>query len=714
MIYKGKAIQVVKLESGIAKLTMDLPDSAVNVFNRLMLADLKAAVAAIAASDALALVIVSAKGSFVAGADITEFTEYFRLPEQELLQWAAETNSIFNELEDLPIPTVCAINGLALGGGLELCLATDFRVASEKAVLGFPEVKLGICPGFGGTVRAPRLIGLRHAVDWVITGKNIKAAQALEVGAVDAVVAHELLLDAALDMLSQCLEGNLNYLEARTPKLTPLAIPAAEVEATVEELSNAALAESKQHYPSPVVATHAMCEAIPADRAEALQLENQAFVELAKSSVAGNLVQLFLNEQFLKRQTKKMLANSKPVKRAAVIGAGIMGGGIAYQSAVTGTPIVMKDIAQQGLDLGTGEAQKQLKKQLAKGRISEKKMLEVMSAIVPTLDYELFAEADLVVEAVIENTGIKQNVLAEVETRLRDDAVLTSNTSTISISLLAKSLQRPQNFCGMHFFNPVPLMPLVEVIRGENSSEQTLATTMAFGQSLGKTPILVNDCPGFLVNRILFPYFGAFSQLVYDGADFREIDRVMEAFGWPMGPAYLLDVVGIDTAAHAQNVMAEGIPQRMRYEFKTAIDLMHENGCYGQKTGSGFYKYEVDKSGRVQKIFDESILMQLQSIQKAQKQFSDQEIIDRMMLALCLETVRCLEDNIIGTAIEADMGLILGLGFPRFRGGALRYIDSVGSRAFCEMADRYAELGPLYLPTAGLRKMAETDQKFYS
>ncbi len=714
MIYKGKAIEVVKLESGIARMTLNLPDSAVNVFNRLMLADLSAAIAAVAASDVKALLIASGKSSFVVGADITEFTEYFRQPEAELMQWCIETNAIFNALEDLPIPTICAINGMALGGGLELCLATDLRIASEVAVLGFPEVKLGICPGFGGTVRAPRLIGLANAVTWIITGKQVKAAQALSEGAVDAVVAADVLIEAAEDMLAQCLDGSIDYMDARARKLAPMEIAAADVDATVTDVKAAAYKESKVHYPSPIIATDAMCAAIDADRAAALTLEHRAFVQLAQSPVAGNLVQLFLSEQFLKRQAKKMLANAKPVNRAAVIGAGIMGGGIAYQSSVTGTPIVIKDIAQQGLDLGTGEAQKQLQKLVAKGRMNAKKMQEVLSAIVPTLDYSLFKDADLVVEAVVENTGVKQKVLAEAETKLRNDAILTSNTSTISISLLAKSLQRPENFCGMHFFNPVPLMPLVEVIRGEKSGEQALATTMAYAQRMGKTPILVNDCPGFLVNRILFPYFGAFAQLVYDGADFRDIDRVMEAFGWPMGPAYLLDVVGIDTAAHAQKVMAEGFPQRMQYEFANVIDMLHEKGCYGQKTGSGFYRYETDASGRAQKIFDASILTDIALLQSTQKQIPDLVIVERMMLALCMESVRCLEDKIIGTAIEADMGLILGLGFPRFRGGALRFIDSMGTRAFCEMADKYVELGPLYHPTAGLRKMAESDQKFYS
>jgi 3-hydroxyacyl-CoA dehydrogenase/enoyl-CoA hydratase/3-hydroxybutyryl-CoA epimerase/enoyl-CoA isomerase len=291
--------------------------------------------------------------------------------------------------------------------------------------------------------------------------------------------------------------------------------------------------------------------------------------------------------------------------------------------------------------------------------------------------------------------------------------VLTSNTSTISISLLAQALKRPENFCGMHFFNPVPLMPLVEVIRGGKTSDHAVAQTVSYAVSLGKSPIVVNDCPGFLVNRILFPYFGAFCQLLRDGADFRVMDKVMETFGWPMGPAYLLDVVGIDTASHCMAVMAEGFPERMQYDFTTAIDHLYEAGSYGQKNGQGFYRYEKSVGGRPTKIFDENILATLKPLQLDQQDLSEQAICERMMVALCLEAVRCLEDGIVSSAAEVDMGLLMGLGYPRFRGGALRYIDNLGVDAFCKMADQYAYLGALYHPTSALRDMAARGKTFY-
>jgi len=713
MIYQGKAISVEQLASGIARLCFDLPQSPVNVFNRLMLDELREAISAVAASEARGLLCCSAKQTFLVGADIKEFTGYFKQSEAELLEWCERTNAVFNAVEDLSVPSVTAINGMALGGGLEMCLATDFRVAGESAVLGFPEVNLGICPGFGGTVRAPRLMDADTAIDWVRTGKPVKAHQALSDGAVDAVVSDDMLEEAALEMLEQAINGELDVADRRAQKTGALPLTAGEIKKTFTEGLARAKKDAGDNYPAAATAVEAMWKSADNIRAVALMYEHQAFVTLARGTVAGNLVQLFLNEQFLKGRAKKQAASAQPVKQAAVMGAGIMGGGIAYQSALRGTPIIMKDIAQAGLDLGLGEAQKLLAKQVERGRMQQSKADKVLADITPALDYSGFDQVDIIVEAVVENPKVKKLVLAEVEQLVPATTVLTSNTSTISISLLAQALTRPENFCGMHFFNPVPLMPLVEVICGEKTGDQAVAQTVAYALSLGKSPIVVNDCPGFLVNRILFPYFGAFCQLLRDGADFRVIDKVMETFGWPMGPAYLLDVVGIDTASHCMAVMAEGFPDRMQYDFTTAIDHLYEAGSYGQKNGKGFYRYEQNAGGRPVKVFDESILETLKPLQLDQQEISEQAICERMMVALCLEAVRCLEDGIVSSAAEVDMGLLLGLGYPRFRGGALRYIDNLGVAAFCEMADQYAELGALYRPTAALREMAAQGKTFY-
>jgi 3-hydroxyacyl-CoA dehydrogenase / enoyl-CoA hydratase / 3-hydroxybutyryl-CoA epimerase / enoyl-CoA isomerase len=714
MIYEGKAITVKALESGIVELNFDLKGESVNKFNRLTLTDLRQAVDAIKADGSIKGVIVSSgKDVFIVGADIAEFVDTFKLPEAELVAGSLETNKIFSDFEDLGVPTVVAINGIALGGGFEMCLAADYRVMSEKAVIGLPEVKLGIYPGFGGTVRLPRVIGTDNAVEWIASGKENKAEAALKVGAVDAVVAPAKLLEAALDLVKRAISGELDFMAKRQPKLEKIKLNAIEQMMCFETAKGFVAGQAGPNYPAPVEAIKSIQKAANFGREKALEVEAAGFVKLAKTSVAESLIGLFLNDQELKKKAKDYDAIAKDVKLAAVLGAGIMGGGIAYQSASKGTPIMMKDIREEGIQLGLNEASKLLSGRVAKGRLSADKMAEALNAIRPTMSYGDFGNVDIVVEAVVENPKVKQIVLAEVEGFVREDAILTSNTSTISISLLAQALKRPENFCGMHFFNPVHMMPLVEVIRGEKSSEVAVATTVAYAKKMGKTPVVVNDCPGFLVNRVLFPYFGGFARLVSAGVDFVRIDKVMEKFGWPMGPAYLMDVVGIDTGHHGRDVMAEGYPDRMKDDRRSAIDALYEANRLGQKNGKGFYAYEMDKRGKQVKVADPVALEVLKPVIYEQREVTDEDIINWMMIPLCLETIRCLEDGIVDTAAEADMGLIYGIGFPPFRGGALRYVDSVGVAEFVALADKYAELGALYFPTEKLREMAKNGQKFF-
>ena len=374
----------------------------------------------------------------------------------------------------------------------------------------------------------------------------------------------------------------------------------------------------------------------------------------------------------------------------------------------------MKDIGNPQLALGMNEANKLLTKQVERKKMTAAKMGETLARIRPTLSFDEFKEVDIVIEAVTENPKIKAAVLAETESKVRDNTIIASNTSTISITRLAESLKRPENFVGMHFFNPVHMMPLVEVIRGEKTSAEAIATTVVLAQKMGKTPIVVNDCPGFLVNRVLFPYFGAFDLLLKDGADFQQVDKVMERFGWPMGPAYLIDVVGIDTGVHGAEVMAEGFPDRMKPDFKGAIELMYENKRLGQKNDIGFYKYELDRKGKKAKTIDPTAYELVASMATTEKhEFDAQEIIDRMMLALCNETVRCLEDKIVATASEADMAMIMGIGFPPFRGGPCRYIDQTGVAEYVALCDKYAHLGKAYEAPQMLRDMAANNQKFY-
>nr|MBV6628367.1 fatty acid oxidation complex subunit alpha FadB [Oceanococcus sp. HetDA_MAG_MS8] len=710
----GQALSLKRHADGIVELCFDLQGESVNKFNRLTMQELQAAANELAADTNLkGLLVTSAKDVFIVGADITEFGESFALPDEELLEWCAQSNAVFSMIEDLPVPSVTAINGIALGGGLEMALSTDYRVMADKAQVGLPEVKLGIIPGFGGTVRLPRLIGADNAIEWIAQGSQNKADAALKAGAVDAVVKGDKLRDAALNMLKAAIAGDYDWQARRKQKTGPLELNMVESMMVFETAKAFIAGKAGKHYPAPVAAVKGMQKAAGMSRDEAIKVESKAFVSVAKTPVADSLVGLFLNDQLLKKKAKTAGKIAHPVKQAAVLGAGIMGGGIAYQSASKGTPIIMKDIKAEQIDLGLSEANKLLAKLVQRGKIDTAKMGKALSNIRPTLSYADFGGVDIVVEAVVENPKVKQAVLAEVEAQVGENTILASNTSTISITHLAEALKKPENFCGMHFFNPVHRMPLVEVIRGEKTSDEAVATTVAYAAAMGKTPIVVNDCPGFLVNRVLFPYFAGFQGLVNDGVDFRRIDKVMEKFGWPMGPAYLLDVVGIDTAHHAQAVMAEGFPDRMANDARTSLDVMFQEDRYGQKNGRGYYVYELDKKGKPKKIVDESVFELISGVQGEAKEVSDEEIIERMMLPMIFETARCLEENIVATPNEADMGLILGIGFPPFRGGALKYADRLGLANVVETAKKYADLGALYTPPAAVTERAAAGETFY-
>merc|ERR1711879_583077 len=474
------------------------------------------------------------------------------------------------------------------------------------------------------------------------------------------------------------------------------------------------MGQTKGQYPAPIMAIKTMQKHASMTRDKAIATEAKNFAKLAKSTESQALIGLFLNDQLLKKKAKEYDKQARPTNKAAVLGAGIMGGGIAYQSAYKGTPIMMKDINEAGIQLGLDEANKLLAKRVDKGKMRAAKMGEALNRIRPTLSYGDFGDVDTVVEAVVENPKVKKMVLAELEDQVSDDTIVPSNPSTISIDLLAEDLKRPQNFLGMHFFNPVHMMPLVEVIRGKATSEEAVATVVAYAKKMGKTPIVVNDCPGFLVNRVLFPYFAGFAALLRDGADFQKIDKVMEKFGFPMGPAYLLDVVGIDTGHHANEVMAAGFPDRMKADFKTGMDVMYENERFGQKNNQGFYVYETDKKGKPKKVVDESVYELLAPVCSDKRDFSDEEIIQRMMIPMCIEIARCLEEGIVDTPSEADMGLIFGIGFPPFRGGACRYMDTVGLAQFVEQCDQYSELGKLYEPTGRMRDMATNGDSYFA
>ena len=708
-MFEGQSLRVELLKDGLAELCFDRRNEAINKLDVRTLKELKTATDLIrAAAGARGVLVTSAKDAFVVGADIFEFTSLFAQPEAEVERYIARQNEVFTAFEDLPIPSVVAINGVALGGGLEMALAADARVMAASAQVGLPEVSLGIFPGFGGTVRLPRLTGAATAIEWITSGKPQYAGIALAAGAVDAVVEPEALRSAAVDRL-ETLIGSDAW---RTRRLRRRG--AFNADPAVFESAKAAANKVAVHQPAALAAIELLERAAGLSRDAALELEHAAFAKIARTQAAASLVQLFINDQAIRKKAKTYAKIARKVQRAAIVGAGIMGGGIAYSSAVRGIPVVMKDIAQNALDLGVTEAKKLLSKQVSSGRMRPDQAEAVLASIQPTLDYSGVESADVVIEAVVENIDVKKKVLAEVEERVGRDTILASNTSSLSIAEMAHVLARPENFVGLHFFNPVPVMPLVEVIRGSRSSEAAVAAVVGYASALGKTPVVVKECPGFLVNRILTPYMIGFLRALHDGADYLAIDRVMEGFGWPMGPAYLQDVVGLDTLLHVLRVISQGFAPRLQLDFPHAVDLFVQHGRLGQKSGAGFYRYERDPAGKPKKLPDPRTVPLLGSIQPhGSKVIPDRELLERLMLPMIVEAARCLEEGIVESAAEVDMSLVLGLGFPRYAGGPLKYADWLGMNVVVRRCDAYASLGPMYKPTEGMRAAATAGVGYY-
>lgn len=714
-MYQGKYFQLNSIDSFV-ELVFDSNVDNVNTLSKAALEDLSHCVDVIEQSDARGLIIRSGKKLFSAGADVKAFRALFNEGSAAVSGYLAWVQAIYNRIEDLPMPKVAIVNGTVVGGGFELALLADYRIATPCIKMSLPEVKLGIFPAWGGLTRLSRIVGLDSTMQWVTTGKTYKADDALKFHVVDGVIDVESVtpIDKALQMLSACLAGELDWRSRYQEKQQPMMLNEYELAMSINVARGMVAKIAGKHYPAPAIILDALEISAKFHRDESLSIERSHINRCIETGVPDALVAVFLADMAVKSVTKSRIKDVASCDEVGVIGAGIMGGGIAYVSADKGMNVIMKDIHQDGLNLGLTEATSLLVKLVEKGRKNLVDMGNTLNRIVPTLHSQSLQNSELVIEAVVENPQVKAKVLVELEVAA-PNAMLASNTSTLMISGLAQALTRPEQFCGIHFFNPVHIMPLVEVIRGEKTSEETINKAVKYVTDLGKTPIVVNDCAGFLVNRCLAPYFLAFNQLVVDGCNFAQIDKVMSKdFGWPMGPAHLLDVIGLDTTAHCIDVMDRAFPERLVKPKINMIQALVDQKQIGQKSSHGFYLYKKDKRGRMKPEASFETMNLVDTLTAKESKFESDAITMRMMLPMMFEAIRCLDEGIIASPQDGDIAMIYGTGFPPFRGGLFYYMDNIGLNKLLAIAEDYQHLGPLYQVPRGLLERVQNGQSFYS
>jgi 3-hydroxyacyl-CoA dehydrogenase / enoyl-CoA hydratase / 3-hydroxybutyryl-CoA epimerase len=696
---------------GVAWLVFDRPDARVNILSGAVLARLDELLGEIEAGARAgrirAVVVRSGKdGRFIAGADVNEIASV--MDASEAAAGAAQGQAVFRRLDLLPVPTVAAVDGTCLGGGTELILACDARIASDRpeTKIGLPEIRLGIIPGFGGTTRLPRIIGLSDALGMILTGKAVSARKAQRTGLVSERIHPAVLYDRARALALELADGA--PLPRRRRSLLKRALDRTPIgrRLVLRQARKQVLRETKGHYPAPLAALTVLRRSARLPLDAALAIEAETVGRLVATDVSKNLIHVFHLLESAKKAGPPGVA-ARATDRVAVLGAGVMGGGIAQLLAYRDIDVRLKDINADALGLGLSHARRMFERLVSRGRLEKRDAERHMDAIAPTLEYSGFGTVDVVIEAVVERLDVKQQVLREAESNVRPGCVLATNTSSLSVTEMQSSLQRPGDLVGMHFFNPVHRMPLVEVIRGAHSSDEAVATVVALARRLEKTPVIMRDGPGFLVNRLLAPYLNEAGWLLSEGASIEGVDRVLRRFGMPMGPLRLLDEVGLDVAGHAGAVMHGAFGERLTPP--AAITGLAGTGLLGRKGSRGFYVYEQDRERG-----ENAAIYPLLGLPDRRKPVDEEDVLDRTLLAMVNEAARALADGIVDDAGAVDLAMITGTGFPPFRGGLLRWADTLGMQAVLQRLEGLeARHGARFEPAALVRERAAAGRGFY-
>ncbi|HYW06467.1 MAG TPA: 3-hydroxyacyl-CoA dehydrogenase NAD-binding domain-containing protein [Longimicrobium sp.] len=700
----------MRVEDGIAIIRLDQPGKPVNVISAALLEAMDDILRRLEEEEggARAAVILSGKrGNWIAGADIEQFKDFRSPADGEAASRAGQ--ALLNRLERLHIPVVAAIDGAALGGGMEVALACTYRIATDspKTKIGLPEVNLGIIPGAGGTQRLPRLIGLRASLDLMLTGKQLEGRRARSAGIVDEVVPSAILEVVArrvADELARGIKEPRGAARRRSPQWVEN-LPGMR-QLIFSKARQGVMAKTKGLYPAPLRLLEVVEKGLDRDLDAGLELEARAFGELAVTPEARSLVHLFFVTTAAKNDAG-VGAKARGVDRIAVVGAGFMGAGIAAVSAESGIAVRLKDVKPEAAAKGLRTARDTLIKRARRRKARGFEITRVTDRVEATTEYRGFGGVDLVVEAVFEDLELKHRVIREIEEHSGPDSVLGTNTSTIPIARLAEASARPQNVIGLHFFSPVDKMPLLEIITHEGTAEWVTATAHAYGKQIGKTPIIVNDAPGFYANRILTPYMAEAALLLEEGVRMEEIDAAMTAWGYAVGPITLYDEVGLDVAQKAGKIMSAAFSDRMTPS--SVVDRMVADGRLGRKNGKGFYTYDDEgKKGGP----DESAYALFGS--PTATTLSRAEIQDRLALTMVNEALRTLEEGVLRTARDGDVGAVLGIGFAPFRGGPFWFVDQTGAARVLErLRALEAKHGKRFAPARLLEERAASGELFF-
>jgi 3-hydroxyacyl-CoA dehydrogenase/enoyl-CoA hydratase/3-hydroxybutyryl-CoA epimerase len=703
----------MEVTDGLAVITLNDPDRPVNVISAGMLQEMGAILERLEHGEGgvrAAVIVSEKKGTWIAGADIEEFKNFNEPADAEAASRAGQ--EMLDRLEQLRIPVVAAIDGAALGGGLETALACTYRIASDspQTKLGFPEVQLGIIPGAGGTARLPRLIGLRAALDLMLTAKKLDGRRAMKAGIVDEVVPQSVLLEVATRQAFALAAKKLQPRAARrsgSPERIENLLPMRKI--IFGKARQGVMKSTHGLYPAPLRLLKVVEAGLDKDMQFAQKLEARAFGELAVTPEARSLVHMY----FTSTDAKNDVALGDDVKprevdQIAVVGAGFMGAGIAAVSAESGIRVRLKDVKPEAAARGLRTARESLIKRAKRKKMRRFEVTKLVDRVQPTTEYSGFHTSDVIVEAVFEDLSLKHKVIREIEEAAGEGVVLGSNTSTIPITRLAEASARPDHVIGLHFFSPVEKMPLVEIITHAGTADWVTATAHAYAKKIGKTPIVVHDSPGFYVNRILSPYMAEAALLLQEGVRMEELDRAMTEWGFPVGPVTLYDEVGLDVAQKAGKIMAEAFADRMGNP-PTVIDKMVADERLGRKNSKGFYKFGKDgkKTGP-----DEDVYALFGNPPK--KETPREELQERLALIMVNEAVRTLEEGVLRSARDGDVGAVFGIGFPPFRGGPFWYVDRTGAQ---DVLDRLRALeqryGARFRPAKMLEEMARDGRKFF-